>query len=74
MSVHIKLNINVKAQINKTDISGYGLDVENELTSLLSEELDKSIDAEIMKNLFGSDKKKGKINRILEKIKNFEND
>jgi len=27
-----------------------------------------------MKNLFGSDKKKDKINKILEKIKNFEND
>jgi hypothetical protein len=41
---------------------------------MLSDELAKSIDAEIIKNLFGSDKKKDKINKILEKIKNFEND
>jgi hypothetical protein len=63
----------VKAQINKKDVENinehYGLDIEAELTSMLSDELAKSIDAEIMKNL-----KKEKINRILEKIKNFEND
>jgi hypothetical protein len=68
----------VKAQINKKDVENigehYGLDIEAELTSMLSDELAKSIDAEIMKNLFGSDKKKDKINKILEKIKNFEND
>ncbi len=68
----------MKAQTNKKDIQNigeyYGIDVEKELTSILSDELSKSIDAEIMKNLFGSDKKKDKINRILEKIKNFEND
>lgn len=52
--------------------SSYGLDVENELTTMLSNELAKSIDAEIMKNLFGSDKKKNKIGRILEKIKNMD--
>lgn len=63
----------MKAQINKKDVENinehYGLDIEAELTSMLSDELAKSIDAEIMKNL-----KKEKINRILEKIKNFEND
>jgi len=68
----------VKVQINKKDVQNigehYGLDVEKELTSMLSDEIAKSIDAEIMKNLFGSDKKKDKINRILEKIKKFEND
>jgi len=68
----------VKTQINKKDVENigehYGLDIENELTSMLSDELAKSIDAEIMKNLFGGDKKKDKINKILEKIKNFEND
>lgn len=68
----------MKAQINRKDVENigenYGIDVEKELTSILSDELSKSIDAEIMKNLFGSDKKKDKINRILEKIKNFEND
>jgi len=67
----------VKAQTNKTDIQNivehYGLDLENELTSMLSDELSKSIDAEIIKSLFG-DFKKNKINKILEKIKNFEND
>jgi hypothetical protein len=68
----------VKEQVNKKDVKNisehYGLDIEAELTSMLSDELAKSIDAEIMKNLFGGDKKKEKINRILEKIKNFEND
>jgi hypothetical protein len=68
----------MKSQINKKDVQNigehYGLDIEEELTSMLSDELAKSIDAEIMKNLFGGDKKKGKINRILEKIKKFEND
>lgn len=68
----------MKAQVDKKDVKNisehYGLDIEAELTSMLSDELSKSIDAEIMKNLFGSDKKKEKINRILEKIKNFEND
>ena len=67
----------MKTQINKKDVENigehYGLDIENELTSMLSDELAKSIDAEIMKNLFGGDKKKDKINKILEKIKNFEN-
>jgi hypothetical protein len=55
---------------NIQDLSSYGLDIENELTTMLLNELAKSIDAEIMKNLFGGDKKKNKINRILEKIKN----
>ena len=68
----------MKEQVNKKDVKNisehYGLDIEAELTSMLSDELAKSIDAEIMKNLFGGDKKKEKINRILEKIKNFEND
>jgi len=30
----------------------YGIDIENELASLLSDELAKSIDAEILKGLF----------------------
>lgn len=68
----------MKTQINKKDVENigehYGLDIENELASVLSDELAKSIDAEIMKNLFGDGKKKDKINKILEKIKNFEND
>ncbi len=63
----------MRAQINKKDVKNisehYGLDVEKELTSILSDEIAKSIDAEIMKNLFSSDKKMDKINRILEKIK-----
>ena len=64
----------MKGQINKIDVENirehYGMDVESELTSMLSDELSKSIDAEIMKNLF-SDFKKDKINRILEKINKF---
>jgi len=67
----------MKGEINKIDVANinehYGIDVENELSSILSQELAKSIDAEIMKNLF-SDFKKDKINKILEKIKKFEND
>lgn len=64
----------MKGQINKKDVVNisehYGMDIESELTSMLSDELAKSIDAEIMKNLFG-DFKKDKINKILEKIKKF---
>jgi len=69
-----KLKLRMKGQTNKQDISdlnSYGLDIQDELSSLLADELAKSIDAEIMKNLFGSDKKKNKINKILEKIKNI---
>jgi thymidylate synthase len=43
------------------------MDIEDELSSMLSEELAKSIDAEIMKRLF-SESKLDKINKILEKI------
>ena len=64
----------MKGQINKKDVANisehYGMDVESELTSMLSDELAKSIDAEIMKNLF-NDFKKDKINKILEKINKF---
>lgn len=64
----------MKAQINKKDVNNindhYGLDVENELSSILSDELSKSIDAEIIKSLVG-DYKKNKISSILEKIKKF---
>ncbi len=62
----------MKGKINKIDVENigehYGMDIESELTSMLSEELAKSIDAEIMKKLF-SDNKLDKINRIIEKIK-----
>jgi hypothetical protein len=64
----------MKGQITKNDVKNisdhYGIDAESELTSMLSDELSKSIDAEIMKNLFG-DFKKDKINKILEKINKF---
>ena len=64
----------MKGEINKKDVVNisehYGVDVESELTSILSDELAKSIDAEIMNNLFG-DFKKDKINKILEKINKF---
>ena len=66
----------MKGQITKNDVKNisdhYGMDIESELTSMLSDELSKSIDAEIMKNLF-SDFKKDKINRIIEKINKFNN-
>ncbi len=62
----------MKGQITKNDVKNisdhYGMDIEDELSSMLSEELAKSIDAEIMKKLF-SDNKLDKINRIIEKIK-----
>jgi hypothetical protein len=61
----------VKEQINKIDVKNisdhYGMDIEDELSSMASEELAKSIDAEIMKRLF-SESKLDKINKILEKI------
>ena len=64
----------MKGQITKNDVKNisdhYGIDAESELTSMLSDELAKSIDAEIMKNLF-NDFKKDKINKILEKINKF---
>ena len=64
----------MKGEINKIDVANisehYGMDIESELTSMLSDELSKSIDAEIMKNLF-NDFKKDKINKILEKINKF---
>ena len=64
----------MKGQITKNDVNNisdhYGMDIESELTSMLSDELAKSIDAEIMKNLF-NDFKKDKINKILEKINKF---
>ena len=45
----------MKGEINKIDVANisdnYGIDIESELTSMLSDELAKSIDAEIMKNL-----------------------
>jgi hypothetical protein len=45
----------MKSKINSTEIqdigSAYGRDVEDELTSMLSEELSKSIDREIFKSM-----------------------
>ena len=61
----------LKASLDKNDVKNisdhYGMDIEDELSSMLSEELAKSIDAEIMKRLF-SESKLDKINKILEKI------
>ena len=50
------------------DLGSYGIDVENELASMLSEEIAKSIDIEIMKNLFKSPGRKEKSKKILDKI------
>jgi hypothetical protein len=45
----------MKSKINSTEIqdigSAYGMDVEDELTSMLSEEIAKSIDREIFKSM-----------------------
>ena len=47
------------------DLKQYGLDAEDELLSILSEELAKSIDREILRSLgFETDKKKRRIKRI----------
>lgn len=62
----------MKAQVNKKDVqdlNSYGLNVEDELTKILSDELAKSIDLEIMKKIRNMSTKSDKIERILEKIK-----
>jgi hypothetical protein len=52
------------------DLGSYGIDVEDELASMLSEEIAKSIDAEIIKNIFKAhrDFRKEKVKKILDKI------
>ena len=42
-----------KANLDRHEnLENFGLDIESELTSMLSDELSKSIDAEIMRKLF----------------------
>ena len=60
----MKLKSNLDRHEN---LENFGLDIESELTSMLSDELSKSIDAEILKRLF-SDGKIQKIDKILQKI------
>ena len=53
----------------------YGLDVEDELSKVLTDELTKSIDAQIMQTIMNQGKpitRQDKIKSILEKIKSFE--
>ena len=53
----------------------YGLDVEDELSKMLSEEWAKSIDARILQTIMNQGKpiiRQDKIKSILEKIKSFE--
>ena len=60
----------MKVRVNKEsiqDLNSYGLDIEDELTKILSDDIAKSIDLEIMKQIIC--KKPDKIKRILEKIK-----
>ena len=48
----------------------YGIDIENELSSMLSDELSKSIDAEILKGLFEKAKpvkRRNSIDKIYQK-------
>jgi len=61
----------LKANLDRLEnLEHFGLDIESELSSMLSQELSKSIDAEIMRKLF-SDNKLDKVNKILEKINKF---
>jgi len=61
----------LKANLDRHEnLEHFGLDIESELSSMLSQELSKSIDAEIMRKLF-SDNKLDKVNKILEKINKF---
>ena len=61
----------LKANLDRHEnLENFGLDIESELTSMLSDELSKSIDAEIMRKLF-SDGILDKVNKILEKINKF---
>jgi hypothetical protein len=55
---------------NIQDLDSYGIDVASELESLLVEELSKSIDMEIMKQVFKAhrDYRKEKTKKILDKI------
>lgn len=48
----------------------YGIDIENELSSLLSDEIAKSIDAEILKGLFEKAKPVKRISSIDKIYKN----
>jgi hypothetical protein len=62
----MKLQINKK---NVQDLEHFGLDIEDEINKMLSEELAKSIDMEILKKISNLHNKKiDKINRILQKI------
>jgi hypothetical protein len=53
-------------------MSKYGIDVEDKLSKLLSEELAKSIDSHILQSLMNIKRRSDKIKSILEKIKSFE--
>lgn len=57
------------------DLGSYGIDVVSELESLLAEELSKSINAEIMKQIFKSnrDYRKEKTKKVLDKIQQMKN-
>lgn len=53
-----------------TILENYGIDLEDELLSILSDELSKSIDAEILKGLFElakPSKRRNSINKIYKK-------
>lgn len=47
----------------------YGLNVADEIEKLLSEELTKAIDAEILRSLGIDNSRVGRIKKVLEKIK-----
>ena len=60
----------MKSKYNKeniTNVSSYGIDIEDEIIKALSEELTKNIDAEILKNIMDIDirkLRKDSINKI----------
>jgi hypothetical protein len=66
--------IEVKSEYNSTG-HHYGLDVESEISKMLTDELTKSIDAQILQTIMNQGKsiiRQDKIKSILEKIKSFE--
>jgi hypothetical protein len=64
--------IEVKSEYDST-VHHYGLDVESEISKVLTDELTKSIDAQIMQTIMNQGKsRQDKIKSILEKIKSFE--
>lgn len=65
------LRSNIKSE-KIQDISSYGIDVENELSSMLSEQIARSIDSEIITRISHKGIRIKKSKNILNKIKKEE--